>query len=378
MKTYFLAAISCLILLPGLAHAFPEMVRHGYVNCTSCHVSPTGGGVLNLYGRTLSKEVLSTWGKDSEAPFAHGLIKTPEWLDIGGDFREAYLYANTPSFQEGRLIFMQADLEAAATWNKWSIASSIGYRSPLAGTTLSDYLISRRHYLIYRPTDEISFRVGRFLYAYGINMPDHTVIVRGGLAGARTGLRINDEGYETYNLEAAWVGEKNTTFVTGILGRPDSSDLKREQGIAVNSSIPIGESHKIGVSYLYGVNDDLKRQVFGPYGILGFSHHFFLLSEMDFQSANSRKLVAAPSTQGFANYNRLDYEWVQGFHTYLTQEFGRLDFARESSVVKSYGVGTQFFPRPHFEFNFTWQKQVIRAQGPDSQDVAYLLFHYYP
>ena len=39
--------------------AFPEMIRHGYINCNACHVSPAGGGLLTAYGRTISKELLS-------------------------------------------------------------------------------------------------------------------------------------------------------------------------------------------------------------------------------------------------------------------------------------------------------------------------------
>src|SRR4051794_38201106 len=31
--------------------ALPNMVRLGYPNCMSCHVSPQGGGQLNAYGK---------------------------------------------------------------------------------------------------------------------------------------------------------------------------------------------------------------------------------------------------------------------------------------------------------------------------------------
>src|SRR5687768_13058242 len=36
-------------------YALPVMVRLGYPNCASCHVSPQGGGLLNEYGRGIDE-----------------------------------------------------------------------------------------------------------------------------------------------------------------------------------------------------------------------------------------------------------------------------------------------------------------------------------
>src|SRR5436190_6515955 len=98
-----------LLLWGNQALAFPEMIRHGYVNCTTCHVSPSGGGTLTEYGRELSKEVLSTWSKEGEANMAYGLVKPPEWLLFGGDYRSVYVYRDTPLYRDGRYILMQTD-----------------------------------------------------------------------------------------------------------------------------------------------------------------------------------------------------------------------------------------------------------------------------
>jgi hypothetical protein len=379
----FLFALFALFLTTSAAQAFPEMVRHGYINCTTCHVSPSGGGILTPYGRQLSRDVMSTWGKEGEEAFIYGIVKPPEWLNLGGDFREGYLYTNTPTVSQGRSIFMQADLEAAATVAKdWTVDATGGYKDPGAfgpapNATTADHFLSRRHYINYRPSETLSFRVGKFDYDYGINMADHTTIVRGGLAGARTGLGINDEGYETYNFEAAYIGETYSAFVTAIAGRPDAKVLDRERGANLNLSRAIGETNKIGLSYLYGKSDRGSRNVFGPYGILGFTKNLFLLSEIDFQGNRATVAGTTPNTQwGFADYFRLDYEFHQGCHVYLTHEQGRFDFQNDQAGLHEYGVGAQFFPRPHFEFDFTWQKQSFPS-AVSSIDVAYLLGHYY-
>src|SRR5215510_1649696 len=46
-----------LLVLAGFApaYALPNMIRLGYPNCVSCHVSPQGGGLLNAYGRGIDE-----------------------------------------------------------------------------------------------------------------------------------------------------------------------------------------------------------------------------------------------------------------------------------------------------------------------------------
>ena len=51
---------SLLVLLAlGLAsspvYGLPTMVRLGYQNCSSCHITPQGAGLLNRYGRGIDQ-----------------------------------------------------------------------------------------------------------------------------------------------------------------------------------------------------------------------------------------------------------------------------------------------------------------------------------
>ena len=101
------------------AHAYPELVRHGYVNCTSCHVSPTGGGILTSYGRQLSAEILSSSAREGEGDFIYGALGLPEWLDLGGDLRSVVTYRDTPLIRQSQLILMQADLEAVLHYEEF-------------------------------------------------------------------------------------------------------------------------------------------------------------------------------------------------------------------------------------------------------------------
>ena len=40
----------CPLLIAGPAAATPNMIRLGYPQCQSCHLTPQGGGLLTSYG----------------------------------------------------------------------------------------------------------------------------------------------------------------------------------------------------------------------------------------------------------------------------------------------------------------------------------------
>ena len=346
------------------------MVRHGYVNCTSCHVSPSGGGVLTQYGRELSRAILSKWGTENqnESLFAYGVVKLPEWITAMGLYRNLYAYQNTPFISQGQYIFMQNDIETAAVLKEWSFDLSLGYENKPTDVKVLDHVISRRNYVAYRPTDELSFRAGRFYPAFGILTSEHVIPTKRDLGW--------DEGQETYNLEGAWLGEKWNLYATADLGRPDQPSLHHETGFALSPSVALGESNKVGLSYFHGDSVTATRNVAGPWGILGFTHHFFLLSELDFQ-AQSVKAGGLATQKGVVNYQRLDYELIQGLHAYLTQDFSELNFQDFQTLHNSYGVGLQFFPRPHFELNLSWQKLRMIAVAPVYTDFAWFMLNFY-
>ena len=350
------------------AFSYPEMNRHGYPNCAACHVSPSGGGLLTAYGRQLSQEVMSTWGTSEREPsFAYGLFTLPEWLNLGGDFRAAQIYLNSPAREYARFIPMQADLEGGVTYDKWQLVGTFGLQERSSYNFAGGRFTSRRHYLLYRPIDELTLRAGRFQPAFGINIDNHTAVTRRNLRW--------EEGAETYNFEAAWAAETFDAFATVVVGRPESPQLKRETGVALRSSLNIGERYKAGLSYFYGSNPDGKRHVFGPYAHLGFTPHFFALAEVDFQNFRP---TAGNGQWGIVNYLRVNYEFLKGLHAFATQELAKTNFNDDRTVINAYGLGLQWFPRSHFEIQALWQKRRQLASSLAYYDFAWLQLHFYP
>ncbi|HEY1334697.1 MAG TPA: hypothetical protein VGF31_10610, partial [Myxococcaceae bacterium] len=96
-----LALLLALVLPAARAHAYPWMIQHGYTNCSTCHVEPSGFGLLTEYGRAQAQIVLPTlWGKKPEdvEPFngiVYGAVPLPSWLNVGLSLRGAVLSTTT-------------------------------------------------------------------------------------------------------------------------------------------------------------------------------------------------------------------------------------------------------------------------------------------
>jgi hypothetical protein len=229
-----------------------------------------------------------------------------------------------------------------------------------------DNVALRRHYLLYQMSEEASLRAGKYIPPFGINTPDHVNLTRQGV-----GL---GQGFESYNLEFNWLGALYSLQVAGLFGRPDSPELDQETGMSLLSGIAISDKAKIGVSYLYGNSDRYRRHLFGPFGMVGFNERLTLLTEVDFQSKTLANGAAAQF--GAFSTQKLSYEAFKGFWVFGLQEWGKGDFTK-SSMIETYGLGLQFFPRPHFDFNISFERERISALSTDFFSYGWLMSHFY-
>lgn len=355
------------VFLISYSFAFPEMIRHGYTSCTACHVSPTGGGILTPYGRELSKEILSTWGKENEGQFLNGKVNLPDWLLMGGDVRYMQLYRKNSSVEEARTLPMQTDLETAIIIKKFIVSISGGIQHAESSEPEKGSFLSRRHYIGYKASDNISIRAGRFFPAYGINIPEHASVIKRGLKW--------DQGGETYNLEINYLKNNLEIFVSGLFGRPDVSNNNSDKGYSISPSYSLSDKIKIGINYLDGNSEQFNRKLYGMHILAAYNEKLYFLSEIDWQKIKLASV--SQNSNGFFNYNKLGYEIVQGLHFNFTFEYGQSDLNRSTSIIRTVGPGFQFFPRPHIEISGLWSKQQIVAVSDKYGDFAYIILHYY-
>lgn len=365
MKRIWLALI--LIFVSVSVSAFPENVRHGYFACTACHVSPAGGGVLTPYGRSLSAELMSSWGTTKTSGFMfsqqddEGALK---WLRSQVFLKGIQTYRNNSTVEKAQFIPMQADLEIGADTETFAIISTLGYRANDSTKELRE-IFSRRHYALFRFSDQIVGRIGKFMQSFGLNGPDHYSATRRGLGW--------DQGSESYNVELNYIGETFSHAVTLISNLPEDRGPAKDRGVSVNSSYFWNNKSRFGLSIYQGEQNASNRTVAGPYMTLSLSEHFYLSSEFFFQD----KTVKASSARerGYATFSRLGYEAFKGFTPFLQFDRSSLNAADPSSQIDSYGVGLQWLPYPHFDFMLFASKEAPYAR--ERSDFAWLMLNIY-
>ncbi len=360
LSNYF-SGIVGIFLSSSLALSYPEFIRHGYMNCTSCHVSPTGGGALTEYGRSLSDEVLSRWSRPGESGFLYGLLPTTAHFQGGGDIRGLRLTQRTPKKTTQRTIFMQGDVEAAARIGNWAALVSAGVEES-GKESLSP--LSRKHWVGYQVNENILIRAGKFQRAFLFNTAEHATLIK-----RTAGL---DVGSETYNVEGSYLSETGEFFLTANLGRIDKTALDVQSGTTLKGGFSVGSKSKVGLQYDYERNSQKTQHLFGPYFALGLSEDSVVLSEIILnRGAETGKEVS----NGLTSYTRFSYEAFKGGWLYAIHEWSQpsLKIASSSQVGS---LGIQFFPRPHFEFNLLVQRQWLPANAGQN-DLAFLLGHFY-
>lgn len=354
-----------LSLLSINVFAFPEMIRHGYTNCTACHVSPSGGGALNEYGKSLSSEVLSTWSYKGEENILHGLVDTSgvsKWLILGGDFRGLQLHEDTDSEVIGRYIKMQGSLEVGVNQPKWAVVGSVGqfedqeWKSKIT-----------RFYGLYRATDEFTVRAGQFIPAFGVNFAEHILATRGPL-----GFGF---GTEKNTGELSWLGEQ-WNFVGSYFEDKSDSFMSSNKGFSFSTSYIFKDKNKVGLQYLTEKNDFYKRQIIGATGLLSWSEKLYTLVEAD-QSFATPITPGSQETKGVYATQRTGYEFFKGFHGLFLNDYVQTDVNLGDTKEYKYGLGMQWFPRPHFDVQLFWTKDQSQENLTKEGDFAWLLLHYY-
>jgi len=356
MKLGFWTGIIVLLGLPHALRAFPEMVRHGYLSCTTCHYSPNGGKILTPYGRSLSREVLSTWGAEGEENILHGLgsFTLPESLQLGGDFRGLQVYRDTATARDARFFLMQAEMAVAASLSDWVLVASIGYRP--SSEQKKGKLILPEHYLLYNVSPSVSVRLGKFARPYGLPLPDHYLSIK-----RRLGLERENE---LYHVQASYLGETFEVPLTATFGSL-SFDEPDERGFTIRPAIH-GERTKAGFTYSLMKSDDKLSHTVGPWVMWAPTKKWLIAAEWDFQWSEERAALKRFSV-GLLRFN---YEIFKGFNAQVWDE---VDYHANGNTVHRPAIGFQFYPRPHWEIQGSYAKELDSRQF----EQGLLLVHYY-
>jgi hypothetical protein len=239
VKQAILAIAIVLGWLAADAHAYPQFQLSRDQMCTSCHLSPAGGNLLNENGLAVA-ENMSRFGHAPE--FFYGKIPTPKWLTLGGDLRGAAGYLQTPT-KSLVGIPMQIEGYGSAKFGAFSIHANLGARASTVGNEAATYVWAREHYLMWQSKPDenegVYVRAGRFMPVYGLRLAEHPTYVRryGG-----TPLYA-----DTYGVHGAFVGQRFEAHVTGFIKDPLIDVVDHGSGGMVYGEFRPDEGTLIGV-----------------------------------------------------------------------------------------------------------------------------------
>lgn len=248
------------------SNAEPMFLSRQYTRCANCHVSPSGGGLLTMYGRSLSKVELSTMKgspTSREHEFLFGALeKMPESFHLGATFRPARLDVDFRGGSISRNFVMNVDLVAAFQKNGWTVYAELGRQGRTAGAEVDSY----DHWVSYRSEKGLGVRVGRFMPAYGVKFPDHTTFTRRSL-----GFDTHDQ---VYGVELSHTSENRLFQVSAGPGRATS--LVDDDGLAAftltgRGQFDLGGSRVLVVSGAHRAEADRARAQTMGGAAFGFS-----------------------------------------------------------------------------------------------------------
>ncbi len=333
MKYHFkwIAPLLSMIGLGSTAsYAFPTLVNHGYTTCITCHASPSGGGLLNSYGKFVANELFSIWDDSTTALPWISKPETVKSLNAMFQGRVAQTYFETPYIKRGDFQKMQADLEVS--YNRDSTFGVIALGPRLSSATSSQNqtdIFARRFYLGHSALNH-AVRIGKFFPEFGINFPNHNVPTRKGLY-----FNHNEEPY----IAQATLYSTTFDYTLAVLRGAANTELDGRNALSANIIYKEGTT-RTGVSILkpqgVGYGASVHTQI-------GFLQHGYVISEL----GQKVKQESNSTSTSRVSFSELGWELTKGLYTYTgLQTTNNLTTQASTTLLP---LGFKIYPLSHFE-----------------------------
>lgn len=254
-RTMMIAAIVVVSVVGALgrtAAAYPQFQLSRDQTCSSCHLSPAGGGLLSENGTSFLENAASF---AADGNFMYDAFKPPGWLQLGGVIRTAYGYTHTP--QNYLVGFpMQGDLFASAELPAHlRFTVTVGARPTEYGNEAATHAWSREHFLTWSQdvggTEGWFVRLGRFMPVFGLRYVEHPTYTRrfGGtpLYG------------ETYGVAVEYIRADVEAHLTGFVRDPIQDTVVHDNGGAFYGEYRVLPQAAIGLEGMYTKSPDDSR-----------------------------------------------------------------------------------------------------------------------
>ena len=332
------------LLLLGTAEAEPRMAVRQGVQCGTCHVNNTGGGMRTDYGNSFSATNLPTWTVDGSFDPWLG-----ERVRVGTDMRVG---AMTSFAADTELDGIERHVDASSSFempvgNLFLQLEAIPDRLYVYfdETVAPEGASAREAWMMFEDTSGLYVKAGRMLLPYGLRIPDDQAYIRQqtGFTYANQDMAL-ELGLDRRHIFAA------AALSNGSGGGGDSNLPKQLTGsvAAVNSWGRIGMSAAWNNTSTKDM--EFKTATGGVHGGLRLGR-FVQLAEVDLIHGIS----TTETYDQWAIYTETDFEVLKGL--YLRFAFGAFDpmVALEENERDRFVLGMSWFPRQYRELRIDYR-----------------------
>lgn len=366
---FVLLAIAALtVLRPLPAGAEPMFLSKQYTRCTTCHISPNGGGLLTEYGRSLSHRELSTF---SEPLPSHGDTTRPPPgeeaflynafgdslgpVSLGIDLRPSRLQYDFGDFSMDRNLLMTADVLGAYQVKGWTFYGQGG--RVLDG---SDWRLgSTEHWAGRQPEQGFGFRAGRFLPAYGIRFADHTSLNR-----VHLGLTQYDQIYGVEVSQSAGRYLLQASLGPGYAESLVDDDDDGREAFTATGRFQVDLSPRL-VLVASGLFRDEAR-LDPRHGAGGIALGVAPIPRLTIWSQADTVFRAGTDDPAFVLVNETSFEAFRGIWLKISPQ-ARLGGGEETPDLLRLQLGAVLLPRTHWNVNLSYFRDRNRTSEITTQ-----------
>lgn len=121
-----------------------------------------------------------------------------------------------------------------------------------------------------------------------------------------------------------------------------------------------------------------ESNIIGAHGMIPLLKSFSLRGEIDYADKENLSNRAVTSTQKqLVSEFQFNYHLFKGGMSYLFFEQQQTDLSSNETLVLGPGVGFQFLPLPHVEFQAEYQQRHAKSASNNTEHRSFLTFHLY-
>ncbi|MBI5192999.1 MAG: hypothetical protein HZA08_06105 [Nitrospirae bacterium] len=350
----------CIVMQAAKAYSLPQFpIRFGdgifgehnhhnevegmTMDCRTCHINPTGGGMRNDHGWQFLLENLPKNRFDEEDEGTLKEARLNRIIAIGTDLRFAYLLSQSESTSAYKNSFfpMQADLYAAFMPHR---NFTIYYQDGIQGN-------KEFFGLVHTLPANAHIKFGKFLPPYGLKLDDHTSFIRDKLGFGNNFGQDSEAGLEAGFAKGQWFG--NAAIFNGTRGAPDDNTAK---AISCTGGVKTPLFWLAGSFYSNKTAGSAgkKDNYIGVYTAIHF-RQLSMLGEWDWIS---KEMSGSSKTNGNVAYAEISADLIKGVAAKVKYDFYNPDQITSQDIIQRITLGVDLYPYPFSEVLIQYRKNI--------------------